>query len=601
MIYLGIVFLIMMPILFISKYSMKTKRRNTRQRKIEKNLPYTPDAKYTETLGLKSIHLTEAQKELVSKIQDNTITFVEAPAGTGKTLAALYYAVNNYLVNHDDIVVIRTPVEAGCVDKDTQFLSQNGWKSISDYVETDLVMEVDPKGLEGSFIKPLNYIKEPCSEFYKFKTSRGIDQLLTPEHNVAYSFNKKDKLNLKPLSELLVKNDTNLKGFEGKIATTFNYSGTSLNLSENELRLDVAIKADSTLRSDTFKNVIFKFRKKRKVKRLESILLNLNIEYSKVFYDASQEYCIRFNYPSASKDYKDWMFCSVEDAKILYSELKYWDGGISTHGQSSEHKFFTTSRDGADAVQYLGSILNFRTTICEDKREDKYTESFYTLTFTKQTNISLFPFQSKTNEKYIPELVKSEDGFKYCFTTNTGCFLARRGDKIFVTGNSDKIGFLPAGLEDKLEPHFASTKVILETLLSKGKVQTEMEKKIFFKIPNYCLGCTFSQSIVIIDEAQELSPLILKLLLERIGEYTKVIICGDPTQVYSHSTNRNGLTSAMKRFFETDTSNNLVRDADTHNLVPLYENICYHRFDISDVVRSEIVKTVLHAYTTNPL
>lgn len=578
-----------------------SRRKNTRSRKTREKQDYAANPKYSDSLGIDKINLTVPQKELFDKIVDNTITFVEAPAGTGKTLAALYYAVKNYLVNRDDIVVIRTPVEAGCVDKDTQFLSQNGWKSISDYVETDLVMEVSPKGLEGSFIKPLNYIKEPCSEFYKFKTSRGIDQLLTPEHNVAYSFNKKDKLNLKPLSELLVKNDTNLKGFEGKIATTFNYSGTSLNLSENELRLDVAIKADSTLRSDTFKNVIFKFRKKRKVKRLESILLNLNIEYSKVFYDASQEYCIRFNYPSASKDYKDWMFCSVEDAKILYSELKYWDGSLSTHGQSSEHKFFTTSRDGADAVQYLGSILNFRTTICEDKREDKYTESFYTLTFTKQTNISLFPFQSKTNEKYIPELVKSEDGFKYCFTTNTGCFLARRGDKIFVTGNSDKIGFLPSDLRDKLEPHFASTRMILDDLLTKGKVDTEMEKKIFFKIPNYCLGCTFSNSVVIIDEAQELPPLILKLLLERIGENTKVIVCGDPSQVYSHSRNRNGLTNAMQRFFRTDEiDGSLIRNLN-NNLEPKYDMIAYHRFDVEDIVRSDIVKTVITAYTDKPL
>lgn len=258
---------------------MKNKRRNTRQKKIDHNQPYTPDPKYSESMGIKDIHLTEAQNNLINKINDNTITFVEAPAGTGKTLAALYYAVKNYQVNHDDIVVLRTPVEAG----------------------------------------------------------------------------------------------------------------------------------------------------------------------------------------------------------------------------------------------------------------------------------------------------------------------------------ADKIGFLPAGLDDKLEPHFSSTKIILETLLSKGKVEAEMNKKIFFKIPNYCLGCTFSNSIVIIDEAQELSPLILKLLLERIGEHTKVIICGDPTQVYSHSTNRNGLTSAMKRFFETDTSNNLVRDSETHNLVPLYDNICYHRFDINDVVRSDIVKTVLHAYTTNPL
>ena len=579
---------------------MKAKRKNTRQRKIDRNQPYEVNNKFTPELGIKDFHLTVSQNELYNKIRDNTITFVEAPAGCGKSFAALYYAVQNYLTNRDDIIVIRTPLEAGCVDKDTEFLSQNGWKFISDYEASDEVMEINPNGLQGSFKKPVAYIKEPCSEFYSFKTSRGIDQRLTGDHKVAYSFNKNDKLNLKSLSELITKNENNLKGFEGRIATTFKYSGISLNKSENELRLDVAIKADGTLKPDRFNNVIFKFKKKRKVKRLESILLNLNIEYSKVFYDASQYYCIRFNLPDASKNYKEWMFCSKEDAEIIYSELKHWDGGISTHGQKSEHKFFTTSKDGADAVQYIGTILNFRSTILEDKRPNKYTDSFYTLTFTTQTNISLFPFQSKYDKKYIPELVKSEDGFKYCFTTSTGCFLARRNNKIFVTGNSDRIGFLPAGMTDKLEPHFASAKMILESLLSKGKVETELEKKIFFKVPNFCLGCTFTNSVILIDEAQSLSPMILKLLLERIGENTKVIICGDSTQVYTKSNGRNGLTNAMERFFET-SNGELDRDPVNKNLTPLFDNICYHRFGIEDVVRSEIVKSVLTAYSNKPL
>ena len=136
--------------------------------------------------------------------------------------------------------------------------------------------------------------------------------------------------------------------------------------------------------------------------------------------------------------------------------------------------------------------------------------------------------------------------------------------------------------------------------MSKGKVETELEKKIFFKVPNFCLGCTFTNSVVLIDEAQSLSPMILKLLLERIGENTKVIICGDSTQVYTKSNGRNGLTNAMERFFET-SNGELDRDPVNKNLTPLFDNICYHRFGIEDVVRSEIVKSVLTAYSNKPL
>lgn len=184
-------------------------------------------------------------------------------------------------------------------------------------------------------------------------------------------------------------------------------------------------------------------------------------------------------------------------------------------------------------------------------------------------------------------------------------YLVNRDDIVVirtpVEAGTDKIGFLPSDLRDKLEPHFASTRMILDDLLTKGKVDTEMEKKIFFKIPNYCLGCTFSNSVVIIDEAQELPPLILKLLLERIGENTKVIVCGDPSQVYSHSRNRNGLTNAMQRFFRTDEiDGSLIRNLN-NNLEPKYDMIAYHRFDVEDIVRSDIVKTVITAYTDKPL
>lgn len=183
-------------------------------------------------------------------------------------------------------------------------------------------------------------------------------------------------------------------------------------------------------------------------------------------------------------------------------------------------------------------------------------------------------------------------------------YLTNRDDIIVIRtpleAGEDRIGFLPAGMTDKLEPHFASAKMILESLLSKGKVETELEKKIFFKVPNFCLGCTFTNSVVLIDEAQSLSPMILKLLLERIGENTKVIICGDSTQVYTKSNGRNGLTNAMERFFET-SNGELDRDPVNKNLTPLFDNICYHRFGIEDVVRSEIVKSVLTAYSNKPL
>ena len=156
-----------------------------------------------------------------------------------------------------------------------------------------------------------------------------------------------------------------------------------------------------------------------------------------------------------------------------------------------------------------------------------------------------------------------------------------------VESGKDKIGFLPDDLTKKLEPHFASTKLLLETLLTPGKVDADLNgknKKIQFLIPNYALGTTFDNSIVIIDEAQMLEPLIMKLLLERTGINSKVIVLGDPTQLYANDHSRNGLSHSYSRFFNTDGT-------------PRFEDVGTYSFGVDDIMRSDFVKTVIRAYS----
>jgi phosphate starvation-inducible PhoH-like protein len=154
-----------------------------------------------------------------------------------------------------------------------------------------------------------------------------------------------------------------------------------------------------------------------------------------------------------------------------------------------------------------------------------------------------------------------------------------------VEAGMDKIGALPDDYKSKVAPHFESSKVILEQMLSKGKVESDMDNRIFFKIPNYCLGATFDNSLVMIDECQQLQPMILKLMLERIGLDSRVVVIGDNTQLYAdHSNKRNALKDAIPRFFDKDMNSK-------------YDDIAYHSFGVKDVMRSDIVKTVITAYT----
>lgn len=179
----------------------------------------------------------------------------------------------------------------------------------------------------------------------------------------------------------------------------------------------------------------------------------------------------------------------------------------------------------------------------------------------------------------------------------------KKGGKIYiirtpVEAGPDKIGFLPDRLEDKQAPHFGSTQALLKKLLGskyEHMVQSE-HKKIEFLIPNYALGHTFDNALIFIDEAQQLQPSILKLLLERLGRYSKCVVAGDSSQLYldrEQGRNRQALADAIDRFFEYRV------DAETNErkLTPKYDGVSSHVFDVDDVQRSDIVKTVIRAYS----
>jgi predicted ribonuclease YlaK len=153
---------------------------------------------------------------------------------------------------------------------------------------------------------------------------------------------------------------------------------------------------------------------------------------------------------------------------------------------------------------------------------------------------------------------------------------------------TDQIGFLVGGLEDKTAIHFESTKVLMTHLLNAGKIETDLNHRIHFKVPNYLVGHTMDDTLLLIEECQLLQPLILKLILERVGVNSKVVILGDSTQLYTANKDRNALRDIIPRFFKEVGG----------EMVAKYPYCAYHQFGVEDVQRSEFVKTVIKAYST---
>ena len=155
-----------------------------------------------------------------------------------------------------------------------------------------------------------------------------------------------------------------------------------------------------------------------------------------------------------------------------------------------------------------------------------------------------------------------------------------------VEAGEDRIGFLPSDLASKCAPHFASTKALLEQFLGKGVVETDMDHRIFFKVPNFCLGATYDNALILIDEAQQLQPIILKLLLERTGLNTTVVVAGCSSQLYVKEKNRNALADAIKRFFVDSEDGKQAK----------YKDMVFHEFDLEECHRADVVKDVIRGY-----
>src|SRR5690606_32373790 len=112
----------------------------------------------------------------------------------------------------------------------------------------------------------------------------------------------------------------------------------------------------------------------------------------------------------------------------------------------------------------------------------------------------------------------------------------------------DQIGFLQGGAEDKISYHIHSMKGIFLQFMSAEKLDNDIKSgNIVITIPNFLLGATIERSIIIIEEAQTMSPNTIKLIAERAGEGSIVVVVGDSKQRYSVKKREDGFNDLIRK------------------------------------------------------
>jgi phosphate starvation-inducible PhoH-like protein len=126
----------------------------------------------------------------------------------------------------------------------------------------------------------------------------------------------------------------------------------------------------------------------------------------------------------------------------------------------------------------------------------------------------------------------------------------REFDKIITTKpaqeSGEKLGFLPGDIDEKIAPYMESFLLTLEKMIGKFETKTMVDKGFIEARPlAYMRGSTFDRSIMILDEAQNCDLRQLILFVTRMGETSKVIICGDVEQ-YDIAKGQSGLNDFIK-------------------------------------------------------
>jgi len=143
----------------------------------------------------------------------------------------------------------------------------------------------------------------------------------------------------------------------------------------------------------------------------------------------------------------------------------------------------------------------------------------------------------------------------------------------------EKLGSLPGGLEEKLDPYIFPSYYLLNKII--GKESREKLKEIevieVFALA-YMRGMNIDNSILIFEEAQNSSPNQMKLLLTRIGFNSKFLISGDLEQTdrYKNKT-LSGLYDAVNKFKDI-------------------EDVGVFQFDRDDIVRNPLISKILKKY-----
>lgn len=144
----------------------------------------------------------------------------------------------------------------------------------------------------------------------------------------------------------------------------------------------------------------------------------------------------------------------------------------------------------------------------------------------------------------------------------------------------ERLGFLPGDMREKVDPYLRPIYDALQDFMDGRMIERGMQTGMIEVAPlAFMRGRTLSNACVLLDEAQNATTIQMKMFLTRLGEGSRMIVTGDPTQTDLPPGQKSGLSQAIQ-------------------LLAGVEGIGHVVFREADVVRHDLVRRIVDAYAT---
>lgn len=142
----------------------------------------------------------------------------------------------------------------------------------------------------------------------------------------------------------------------------------------------------------------------------------------------------------------------------------------------------------------------------------------------------------------------------------------------------ERLGFLPGDLQAKVNPYLRPLLDALHDMMDYATISRFMLSDVVEVVPlAYMRGRTLNRSIIILDEAQNTTRTQMKMFLTRLGEGSKMIVTGDPTQIDLPDPSQSGLIDAAR-------------------ILSRVNGLAWVHFGQEDIVRHNLVQRIVDAY-----